>query len=62
MSKNKSNNQNIKCNVKSCKFQNTINSSCTLKEIEVDSMETSTSLDKPTDKKETICKSFKYDK
>lgn len=59
MSKNKTNNQTIKCNVKSCRFQDAKDLSCTLREIEVDSLETT---DNTTDKKETICKSFKYDK
>lgn len=49
-----SNGQIIKCNVVSCKFYNS--DYCTLKEILVDSNNLA------TNKKETLCKSFVYNK
>ncbi len=52
----KKNDQKIKCHVESCKYQDCCDHCCTLKEIEVSC--TCGSND-ATDKKETICKSFK---
>lgn len=53
----KSNDQKIKCNVESCKFQDC--NCCTLNEIEVGC---SCSNDKATKNKETLCKSFECSK
>lgn len=53
----KSNEQKIKCNVESCKFQDC--HCCTLDEIEVGC---SCNSEKATQKKETLCKSFECGK
>ncbi len=55
----KENNQNIKCNVESCEYQDCGSHCCTLNEIEVGC---TCGCDEAVDKKETICKNFKCDK
>lgn len=52
----KKNDQKIKCHVESCKYQDCCDHCCTLKEIEVSC---TCGANDATDKKETICKSFK---
>lgn len=52
------NNQNIKCNVESCKFQSCDDHCCTLKEIEVGC---SCGCNDAVEKTETLCRSFKCD-
>ena len=50
------NNQPIKCNVNNCKFNDEIDSLCTLKEIDVSC---TCNKEECKNKKETICDSFK---
>jgi len=53
---NNNSNQKIKCEVKSCKFNNEIEYLCTLKEIDVSC---TCNKNNCKDKIETICNSFK---
>ena len=50
-------NQKIKCNVESCKFQNSENKECELEEIQVNN-DHHCSCDEVTENKETQCASF----